>query len=533
MIVLSLREAQEAQGQLKHWAYNALDATGTREVSDELLPRMSPARQRTYAFERAQQGPALTIAARGIAIDELARARVVKDLTLELSRDVRSIDKMPQLAIWDGVEKETGFCAVEVLDKKGQPDGKAHRHKWPKGVDSAVSSCERCGTRRQKRKPFNANSTEQIRHLLHDLLDLPVMYNKTKEVSVDDDILERIGQKFPTHFDLTQAIRGVKAKKKQLGFLKARLVNGRYMTTFNVGAAWTGRGSASMRFGSEGGNTQNIAERHRNIFIPDPGYEIGYADLKTAESNVVAHLAGDPVYIDAHRSGDVHTYVTRLLWPRMAWTGDLARDKAIAKALPPWDQAPGHDWRFQAKRIQHGSNFGLTPFGISMLAHIPQREAEGAQRAFFTEFAYVRGWQREVERAVREQRELINPLGRGIFLTGRPWDMHTIRQGYSFLPQSTVADIINLALWRVWRDLDPALVQVLAQVHDAILFQFPRGRIEDVACAILDRMSIPVEITDPLGVTRTLTIGVEIAYGRNWGHASSDNPNGMVTYDFA
>lgn len=226
----------------------------------------------------------------------------------------------------------------------------------------------------------------------------------------------------------------------------------------------------------------------------------------------------------------MHTYVTRLVWPDLPWTGDLKRDKVIAKQNPEWDQAPGHDLRFQSKRIQHGSNFGLTPAGISMIAKIPMKAAAAAQRNYFRGFPNIPAWQDKVAGMVREQEPLVNPLGRKIRLFGRPWDGHTIKQGLAFLPQSTVADIINVGVWRIWNELDEPgedIVELLAQVHDAILFQYPIDR-DDLVKRAISLMKVPVPVVDIFGKLRIAEVETEAAIGLNWGKQSKDNPDGLV-----
>jgi DNA polymerase I-like protein with 3'-5' exonuclease and polymerase domains len=515
--ILTLAEAQQLPaGQLRDWAYNTLDVTGTREIADVLLSRLeaSPAHNRTYSFERALQTPALSMMSKGVLVDGTKRQRMVTELKRELNNDLKAIAKMDEInAVWDGVEKETGACPAEI--------GK--HHKWPRGVpDSFDKLCQRCNTPRLKRVPFSPTSSDQVMHLFYTLLKVPTQTNKKHEVSGDNDALDRIGRKFPKYKHITDAILAARDKQKQIGSLSARLSSdGRYPSSFNVGAAWTGRFSSSKNPFGEGGNLQNVAERHRSGFIPDPGYDIAYVDKMQAESNVVAHISGDEAYIEAHNSGDVHTYVTRLVWPGMPWTGDLKKDKLIAKQLPEWDNVPGHDFRFQAKRVQHGSNFGLTPPGIAMIAHIPQKEAYKAQEAYFNAFPGIRTWQYSIYAKIANHEPLINLLGRTINLFGRPDDPHTKKQALAFIPQSTVADLLDLAMLLVWDEYDPRDINLLAQVHDALLLQYLSGRI-DIIEALQKRMVIPLPV---LG--RTMRIGVEGAVGKNWGHATLENPNGI------
>lgn len=512
--ILTLSEAQNLPpGQLKDWAYNALDTTGTREVADTLLPLLVPSTQHIYNFERALQNPAFSMMMKGVRIDTIKRAELVGQLKKELAREIKAISTMKGIVdVWDGRTLETGWCPEEL--------GK--RHKWPKGVPDEDRKCERCHTPRIVSKPFEPNSTAQVFHLIYDLHKIPKMKNKKGEYSVDDDVLERLGHKYSSIQHITEAIRDVRDKTKQLGSLNAKLTpNNRYHSSFNVGAAWTGRFSSSKNPYMMGGNLQNWAERHRITLIPDEGMELAYLDLKQAESNVVAHVSQDIAYIEAHRIGDVHTFVARLVWPELKWTGDLKQDKKIAKVNPQWDLAPGHDFRFQAKRIQHGSNFGLTPQGISMIAHIPLIEAKKAQANYFMAFPKIRVWQEQQAIKIRNHEHLTNRLGRTILLFGRPWDPHTIKQGLAFDPQSSVADILDLAMLRMWWDMDPMQIELLAQVHDALLLQFQRGRL-DILKQAISYMQIPIPVHG-----RTMIIQPEIAVGMNWGKRSEDNPIGI------
>lgn len=526
--ILDLRKLHMLpEGQLREWGYNTVDATVTREIADVLLPRLDAVDRRTYSFERAAQGPAMTMSSRGILVDTEVRGEVVRGLKAELRAEEKAFAKLRLVTeVWDGRVKITGACPSSK-----RKDG---RHTWQPGVeDTPERLCTQCGASRFGPAPFNPNSPDQVKHLLYDLLGIKRQFDKDGAVTTDKEALERIGRRWPKYKGLTDGLLAIKGLKKQLGFLQARLTaDDRYMSNFSVGTAWTGRWASSKNAFGFGANTQNIAERHRHIFIADPGYEFCYADLKQAESNIVAHLSGDEEYINAHASGDVHTYVTRLVWPELPWTGDLAKDKAIAKQLPDWDPVPGHDFRYQAKRIQHGSNYGLSPFGIAIIAHIPVDAARRAQRNYFAAFPWIRPWQRHIAVLVHDQEPIVNPLGIRVKLFGHPEREHTVKQGLAFPPQSTVAHIINIAVWQLWQQLDPEHLLLLAQIHDAVLWEHRIDRRAEVLGLAAPLMRIPVPITDYRGGQRTAIIETEAAVGLNWGHRTPNNPNGLVEVPF-
>jgi DNA polymerase-1 len=222
------------------------------------------------------------------------------------------------------------------------------------------------------------------------------------------------------------------------------------------------------------------------------------------------------------------------LWPNLPWTGDIKADKAIAAGnYPEWDPVPGHDYRFQSKRIQHGSNYGLSPYGISMIAHIPVKAAREAQDRYFETFPEIRDWQNWTKERVLAGLPLVNPVGRTVRLFGRPDDGHTYKQGLAFPPQSGVGDVLNLGLWRLWRHCDaaePQLIQLLAQVHDAVLGQFREDETSQALAlaALKHHMRVDTPVTDYRGTTRSCVIAVETAVGMNWGKAGPGNVLGIV-----
>lgn len=534
---VNLEQAQALTGELKFAAYACLDTTGTREIFDVLRARVNPDQARIYEWNKRQLAPSLAMTLRGLRVDGPAREASAKALAAELKTLNAKIAFLPAvLELWDGWELETGPCDVVAFTESG----KRKLHKWPRSPEKGVKlptegmTCLVCMKPRRKYKPFEPGSDDQVKHLLYTLHKMPHRYNKEGNLTTNEEALSSLVEmesprKWKGTRALCQALLEHRDLVKQLGFLNAKLSPaGRFHASFNVAAAWTGRWSSSKDPFGVGSNLQNVGEQHRHIFLADPGTTMFYADLKTAESLLVAYLSGEMGYIEAHK-GDVHTYVCRLLWPDVAWTGDIHRDKKIASStLPAWDNVPGHDLRFQSKRVQHGSNYGLTPYGMARIAHIPVAVAVAAQAHYFAAFPMIREWQKFIAGEVKESRPLYNHLRRVVWLMGRPWDDHTRKQGLSFSPQGGVGDILNIGLYRMWDWHDPHLIQVLAQVHDAVLGQVPSDLVVDVVPTIRACMTVKNPVTDFRGVTRECIIPVEVAVGQNWGKWHPEkNPLGL------
>lgn len=507
-------------------AYNALDCCVPREISDVLEPRMDEDTQRICRFEHACQRPALTMSLRGVLIDEERRAAAIAEFSATEERASAAITELGK-GIWDGFDKRVGHCK--------DAEGADHRaHLWPRGVADAEARCRRCGLSRLVSSTINCNSAPQIKHLLYDLIGVKKRRDReTGLPTVDREALESIrGEALKAGNTLTaeianQAIIG-KGARKQMGYARSKVgVDGRMRNSNNVGAAETGRWSASSSPLWDGWNIQQIADRLRHIVVADHGLELGYADLEQAESHFVAYDSGDEGYIKAHATGDVHTYVCRLMWPALSWTGELKVDRVIADEPPGFD--PYHSRRDYGKRFQHGGNMGRTPAGVARQIHCPISEAEAAYGrmyggwGFEGAFPKIKLRHKQVHAEIQRTGFSISCFGRKRQFFDRTWTQETLREALGQLEQSPIADLLNLGLLRIWDELDtrvnvwdapaphqPNRIWLLAQAHDAILFLYRPGDVGALR-RVKELMEMPILINE-----RLLTIPVEIAVGASW-----------------
>jgi DNA polymerase I-like protein with 3'-5' exonuclease and polymerase domains len=511
----------------KRWLYNALDAALTLEVADALHPLVEadPLKARHYGFEMAQQAPAFAMSMRGIRVDPDARDEAEQaQNAIEAEAEKRLAELVAP--IWDQTEQRTGKCADDkphrwnnsVLEVRKNPEAAA--------CPDDLAFCVKCHASRQVSKAINPRSPDQIKHLFYDLLMLPPERNhKDHKISVDDECLDRLSRKHAEARPYVDAVLAARGARKQAALLRTPLdPDGRWRTSFNVGAAVPGRWSSSDSPWGTGGNIQNVADRSRGIFVPDPGLVMFYADYEKAESNIVAHDAEDENYIKAHEAGDVHTFVSRLVWPdARPWTGDLKEDRKLADQPAPWDA--NHELRWYGKHVAHGTAIGMTEHGIARDARIKVKAAKEALGKFKRAFPRVFARQDEIWRDVCETRTVTSPLGRRRTFRGRIFGsdaLATRREALAQIQQSTIADWVGIAITRVWLELDggaalprpsdPNRVWLLAQVHDAILGLVRPG--DDEALARLQElMAFHLDIRG-----RRLVIPTEIKIGKSWRH---------------
>jgi hypothetical protein len=178
-------------------------------------------------------------------------------------------------------------------------------------------------------------------------------------------------------------------------------------------------------------------------------------------------LFDDWTYLDAGESGDLHTSVARLVWPEYPWTGDMKKDRAIAEQ--PFYRY--YDHRGACKRIGHGANFlGKAP-ALAKGSHVPEPMVRSFLQRYFAAFPCIQRWQAWTAAELQTKQQLTSIHGRKRDFFDRTNADETLRKGLAFLAAAATADNLDLGMWRVWRYMPE--VQLLAQVHDAIYFQFP------------------------------------------------------------
>lgn len=420
------------------WVYNSLDCAVTAEVWNNITSQVQDFTIPTYNFVQGMQAPALCMALRGIRIDPEKRGRWTRDLELRVAKLEGYLNQM-SAAVWD--------------------------------------------------KPLNPASSKQLIDFFYGVMRIPAetkwdKVKKQKTVSADRKALEKVRNYFHARPIVDNILRQREHLKK-ISTLKTGIDQDapghfRMRTSYNVCGTETGRWSSNENAFGTGTNLQNWTNELREIFIADSEATCGvdmkmaYIDLEQAESRVVAYLSGDQNYIDACESGDLHTAVARMVWKNLPWTGVLKHDKEVAAQKVYRDFSA----RDLAKRLGHGTNYRGKPRTMAMHTNMDTRAIEEFQALYFAAFPGIAEWHQEVAYLLQTQGFLTTPLGRTRYFLGRLSDDDTLKEAIAFLPQSTIGEILNEGMYRMWDRYDnkrdqTLWMQLLAQVHDATLIQYP------------------------------------------------------------
>jgi DNA polymerase-1 len=177
---------------------------------------------------------------------------------------------------------------------------------------------------------FNLASPKQLGELLFDTLGLDRKKSRKTKTgwSTDAAVLEKLDGDHPV---VSLVLEHRTLSKLRSTYVEALPVlvepeTGRVHTDFNQAVTATGRLSSSNP------NLQNIpirtefSRRIRKAFLPQAGWQLISADYSQIELRILTHLSGEPVLVEAYKSGDdVHALTARLLLEKDEVTADERR----------------------------------------------------------------------------------------------------------------------------------------------------------------------------------------------------------------
>ncbi|MGJ8667999.1 MAG: DNA polymerase I [Oceanococcus sp.] len=351
-------------------------------------------------------------------------------------------------------------------------------------------------------KPFNLNSPTQLKDILFDDLELPVLRKTPKGApSTAEDVLQELA----SQHELPQLIldwRGLaKLRSTYTEKLPANInpYTGRVHTSYHQAVATTGRLSSADP------NLQNIPIRNddgrriRQAFVAEPGYRVVALDYSQIELRLMAHMSADPGMISAFQSG-----------------ADIHKRTAAEVFEIPLDQVDS-DHRRAAKAINFGLIYGISAFGLARNLGIGRQLAQSHMDRFFDRYPDVAKYMQKCKDQAAQCGYVETLFGRRLYLPDINDRNGTRRQAAERVAinaplQGTAADIIKLAMIRIHENIaDNNDVQMIMQVHDELVFEIRQNIVEQQIVLLKAAMENVVELSVPLQVD-----GSE---GDNWDQA--------------
>jgi len=353
--------------------------------------------------------------------------------------------------------------------------------------------------------PLNIKSSPQMKELFYESLrQKPILDRKTGSVTCNDEALRRIAEREPILLPLTKKI----AELRSLGVFLSTFINApldidqRMRCSFNIAGTETYRFSSSKNAFDSGLNLQNIPKgggedglelpNVRSLFVPDPGYTFFDIDLASADLRIVVWEADEPEFKAMLKEGlDPYTEIAK----------EFYHDPSITKRDPR---------RQTFKSFAHGTNYLGTAKGLAERLGLGVHEAEQTQRWYFGRFPKIKKWQDDLKDQVYKRRMVQNVFGYRCYFFDRI-EGTIFNQAAAWIPQSTVACLINRAYVKIFKELPE--VQILLQVHDSLAGQFPSHYGDWMTRQIVEKAEIELPYEgDPL----VIPVGVKTSQ-RSWG----------------
>lgn len=351
---------------------------------------------------------------------------------------------------------------------------------------------------RQAGVDFNINSPKQLGEVLFETMKLPGGKKTKTGYSTAADVLEKLSEEYPIVKDILE-YRGLTKLKSTYADGLANYIgeDGRIHTTFNQTITATGRISSTEP------NLQNIpmrmelGRRIRKVFVPRGGYLLMDADYSQIELRVLAHMSGDEQLIEAYRMDE-----------------DIHRITASKVFHTPFEEVTDLQRR-NAKAVNFGIVYGISSFGLSQDLSISRKEAAEYIEQYFATYPKVKEFLDKLVADAKEKgyvttmfhrRRPIPELSSSNFMQrsfGERVAMNSPIQG-------TAADIIKIAMIKVWRALRDAGLQsrLILQVHDELVIETLREEETQVRQILEENMKSAADLA--------VSLEVDLHTGENW-----------------
>jgi len=351
--------------------------------------------------------------------------------------------------------------------------------------------------------PFNLSSPKQLQQILFEQLELPVIRKTPKgQPSTAEDVLVELANDYelPAVIIDYRSVSKLKSTYTDKLPLQINERTGRIHTSYHQAVAATGRLSSTDP------NLQNIpirtpeGRRIRQAFVPPKGHVLLAADYSQIELRIMAHLSADKGLLNAFaKEQDVHRATAAEVF-------EVALDDV------------SDDQRRSAKAINFGLMYGMSAFGLAKQLGIPRGEAQAYVDLYFERYPGVKKYMDNTRRVAGEQGYVETVFGRRLYLPeinarNAQRRQYAERSAINAPMQGTAADIIKKAMLTThrWLTSDKPGARMIMQVHDELVFEVEKGKVDKVRDRVIKLMSGAAELSVPLKV--------DVGVGSNWDEA--------------
>lgn len=344
---------------------------------------------------------------------------------------------------------------------------------------------------------FNIASPKQLAHILFEKLKLePIRKTKTG-FSTDSDVLMKLISKHPVCKLIIEYRELSKLKSTYVDVLPLLIdkITGRIHTSFHQAVTSTGRLSSTNP------NLQNIPIRTergfavRKAFVAEAGHEFISSDYSQVELRILAHITSDNGLVSAFENNiDIHKA-----------TASEVFNVQLGDVTP--------NMRRIAKAVNFGLAYGMSAHGLAENLNISREEAASIIKNYFAKFPKVHDYMNDTIEFAKKHGYVETELGRRRYIEELKSKNVNIRKfgeraAINAPMQGAASDIVKKAMIDIFTHTD---ISMLLQVHDELVFESPKSKVDDHGLVIKNIMENIVKLRVPLKV--------EVTHGKTWGEA--------------
>ena len=349
---------------------------------------------------------------------------------------------------------------------------------------------------------FNISSPKQLGEVLFDKMQIVEKVKKTKsgQYSTSEETLIKLKGEHQI-VNLILEYRGLQKLLSTYVNALPLLIDshsGKIHTTFNQSVAATGRLSSTNP------NLQNIPIRtekgrkmRRSFIARNDEFEVLAADYSQIELRIMASLSKDESMLKAFNLGvDIHS-------------------ATAAKVYKVEEKDVTREMRSNAKMVNFGIIYGISPFGLSQRLRIKRKEASEIINSYFEEFPMVKQYMDNSIFKARDNEYVETILGRRRYLKDVNSRNAMIRafaerNAINAPIQGSAADIIKKAMIDIQSEIESRNLEsrMLLQVHDELVFDVKKTEKETLMVIVKEKMEQAIKLDVPLVI--------DIGVGKNW-----------------
>ena len=344
---------------------------------------------------------------------------------------------------------------------------------------------------------FNINSTQQLGKILFEKLKLTEPKKNKKGYATDVETLEGIKHEHPIVEKVLEYRSLIKLSSTYVDGLIAFInpKDSRIHAVFNQTITATGRISCTdpnlQNLPSHEGEGKNI----KKSFKAKDGYVYVDADYSQIELRVLAHISKDGTMIKAFNNDeDIHREVASKVF-----------GVPITKVTK--------EQRSNAKAVNFGIIYGITAFGLSQQLKIGRKEAQNYINSYLKKYGGIKEFMEGIVKKAEEEGFVETLFGRRRYVPELKSNNYVVRQFGTRVAmntpiQGTAADIMKIAMNKVFDGIKDLDAKVVLQVHDELILEVKEEQKEQAKQILQSSMENAAKLDVPLKV--------ELSEGKTW-----------------